>query len=430
MKNLVSTCIILCAVFVGSCNLPQRQNLATAQPTPTALPLPTPTGIFTPTPAVIQGTVRIWHSLSEAEILILEQATRLFGEIYPDVLFDVIYVPSHDLKERYETETREGTGPTILMGPAAWGQSLFEAGLVADLTGQISENLLSSLNSPALESGKLFGAQVGLPYTMRGVVLYRNKDLITIRADTFDELALLAQSSTQGEIIGAVLERGFLYSGAHLAGIGGRLADETGAPAFNDERGQAWLELLGLFEQAGPPSFMSDEDLVAFKQGHVGWIIDGTWNLLDIASAIGANNLAVDPWPNYHDGKLSGYVMADNLYLSSKIDENQRLAGIKFIEFFLADQVQSLFLESEQIPASLAVEPSLTITSTLLTDAIIALQGGTPYPILPAMELYTLNMEIALRAYLFEGMPAKDALQLAFDSIQSALLQANTTPTP
>ncbi len=65
---------------------------------------------------------------------VLAQIIKNFQAIYPDVLFDVLYVPVDNLQARYIQDTEEGIGPTLLMGPAEWGPALFESGLVTDLS--------------------------------------------------------------------------------------------------------------------------------------------------------------------------------------------------------------------------------------------------------------------------------------------------------
>ena len=105
------------------------------------------------------------------------------------------------------------------------GLSCFKSGLVADLSTLVNENLVATLNQPALEAAKLDDKLVGLPYSIQGVVLYRNKDIVTLAPNNFDDFVTLAQTASQGDVIGAFLERSFFYSAGHLAGLGGQLMD-------------------------------------------------------------------------------------------------------------------------------------------------------------------------------------------------------------
>jgi maltose-binding protein MalE len=379
---------------------------------------------------VIGGTVSIWHSWDEASMPALVQIIAEFQQQYPNVLFDVLYVPAQDLQARFAEETRNGSGPTVLLGPAEWGPPLYDDGLIENLSGLVSEERLAALNQPALGEGIYADATIGLPVSLQGVVLYRNKDIITISASTFDELVTLAQTSTEGEVIGAILERSFFYSGGHLEGVGGQLMDANYQPAFNDARGLAWIEMLGRFAEAGPPNDFSDEDLERFKEGKVGWIIDGTWNMHNLAAAIGPEKLAIDPWPGYEDGRMSGYVMAENVYLSEAATPETRTAAVRFIDYLLSPEAQTHLAEVQRIPAVSGVTVDDPISGPLITQAMAALAGGATYPPVPQIAYYNLNLEIALRSIFLDGVAPSQALQTAEDAIL-ADLQANfPTPTP
>lgn len=391
-------------------------------PAPTLLSTPAPT----PKATVVRGVVSIWHAWGEEQVPALVQIIAEFQKVNPNVLFDVLYVPAEHLQARYETEAREGGGPTILLGPAEWGPALFDAKLTSDLSAIIPEEVLGTLNAAALDEARYDDALIGAPYAIHGVVLYRNHDIITLNPVTFDELVALAQASTQGEEIGAILERSFFYSGAHLEGIGGQLMGNDYLPAFNDPFGLAWINLLKRFEEAGPPNYYTDEDLQRFKEGNVGWIIDGTWNMQELAEAIGAKNLAIDPWPRYEDGHLSGYVRAQNLYMNAGVKEDNLLATEKFIEHFLSPASQAFLAEAGYIPSVKTVP----LEDTLIEQAMLALADGTAYPVVPEMAYYSLNMDICLRAIFEEGADPAEALQSAAEAIAEDIQQSQATSTP
>lgn len=418
-KNpLIISCILCLAIILASCSRLNPTSTPTSPSVPTATPTRPATAVPTPTETIIQGTVSIWHSLSENELPALVQIIKNFKPLYPNVYFDVLYVPQQDLQERFITESREGGGPSLLLAPAEWGPALYDAGAVVNLVSLIQEEQLAAINAPALEQGLFHGLLIGLPYSISGVVLYRNKDILTLQADTFEELATFAQSSTQGEIVGAVLERSFLYSGAHLIGLGGQLMDANGTPMFNNVSGVGWVELLRSFSTAGAPTFLTDADLQAFKEGRAGWIIDGTWSLNDLAATLGAEKLAIDPWPSFGEGRLSGFVMAENLYINSHTRSDQLEATWKFVLHLLSPESQAYLAEIGRIPAVSGVNVPQTSQGALIAQAMTALEGGTAYPILPVMDVYTAQMDAALRLIFEAGVPPLQALNDASNTIQ------------
>jgi maltose-binding protein MalE len=207
--------------------------------------------------------------------------------------------------------------------------------------------------------------------------------------------------------------------------------DAQRLPAFNDAKGLEWLDLLRQFEAAGPPNYFSSVAIDTFKEGRVGWIIGGTWELAGLAEAVGAQNLAIDAWPRYGDGALSGYVQAENVYLSANAEGQHQQASLDFIEYFLSAEAQSQLVDIGLFPASTGVQVVDMTTGHLVNQALDALSGGTTYPVVPEMEIYNTQMEIALKSF-YDGAPAEQALAAAEGAIleQMGLLQGTPTPTP
>lgn len=412
-----------------------ESEAATAMPTDETQGLqkavtPTPTLAPSATPELLRGTVRLWHSWNEEQMPVLEQILDAFSAEYPGVLFDVLYVPQDNLPKQFEIAYQEGNAPDLILGPAQWGPALFQAGMLADLNSLADDSLLASINPAALQAARYQEAITGLPYTQQGVVLYRNKALIPQAATTFDQLAMLAKSATQGEIIGADLETGLFYSGGHLEGIGGKWLNADGTPAINDERGVDWLELIKSFTQAGSIEYLSDRDLELFKEGRVGFIIDGTWNLQALTDTLGQENLAVDPWPSYQGGSLAGFILPENIYMSSASRDNNRQAAWKFIEHLLSPDAQSQLGSAGSIPVVSGVKVIDPRRELLLNQVLTALAGGVAYPTDPDFQFYLTPLDIALQSALIGENDPAEALRVAANAIQSALAQAKATPTP
>lgn len=383
----------------------------------------TPRSAPSPTVEMMQGTISLWHAWDDDQLPALLGIIASFQETYPGILFDVLYVPPQNLYDRYFLAASEGGGPSILLATAEWGPQLFDAGLVADLTGRPNPATLERLSPPALGTGQYRGSLISLPYSQRGVVLYRNRQIIPESPTTFDDLIRLAQLLTEGDQIGAILERSPYFAGGHIYGFGGSLMDEDNYPMFNTPAGLAWVELLQTFAQAGPPDYFTDNDLDLFRQGRVGFVIDGTWNRYNLAEAIGVAYLEIDPWPVHDHGALAGFVHADNLYLNAKSSEaTARLAWL-FIEHMLSEESQALLGPTSLIPVV-----DITLESKLADQALNALAGGVTYPIQPQFSVYLDPLDQALRSVFDSGVPREQALQTAEEAIRTAL--QNTSPAP
>lgn len=405
--------LLLLSLILPACQATPTATPATPTPAPTATLPPPPT--VTPTPVLDQGTISIWHSLEEPDISTLVLVIADFQNLYPDIQFDVLYLPENILLERYAQAAQEGGRPSILLAPAAWMGDLAQAGLVADLTGLLDASLTGRINAAALETGRIGGFQIGLPYQIEGTVLFRNNDLIPDVPATWEDLAAAAQAVTQGEVVGAYLERGFYYAGAHLQGLGGALQDAAGQPAFNNEAGRQWLELLQAFAQVGPVDYLTSQDVDKFKALQVGFVIDSTTNREALISALGYDDLSIDPWPVVGAGRLAGYLQAQAIFLNSHITEDVRQISWKFAHFMLSPEAQARFSKIGRIPAVL----DAPLEDPLIAQAVTALRGNVAAPA-NFNELYQTAMDTYLPAF-YAG---ESTVQETLDNIEAAIRAA------
>ncbi|GAB4477081.1 MAG: maltose/maltodextrin ABC transporter substrate-binding protein MalE [Anaerolineales bacterium] len=425
--------------FLNAACRPQRQSgKSTLTPTSTATTLPTPT--LTPTPAVLNGTISIWHSWDETQRAALFRTISVFQSLYPQVQFDVLYVPAIDLVNRFEEALSQGAGPTLLIAPAHWGARFYEQGYVLELDRYDISAIAENLNEAALETGVYRGKRICLPITMNGVVLYRNKNLIPTTAQTFEQLRAFATTATESGIVGADLERSFFFSGGHLVGLGGLLLTADGLPAFQQEDyhfALEWLELLKAFEQVGMTEYNSDNDLKLFQQGRVGLIVEGSWNRYLIAGEVGPLNLAIDPWPTYQDGYLAGFVQSEGIFLTRNIQHEQNDLSWLFVQTLYTSEALSGLGNVGLIPAIRSNQLAdhggpITIGDPFITQSITALEKGIAYPTAPEMEIVQKQMDSILRAVLFQGMNHRVALQLAYERILEEIntSRQNSTSSP
>lgn len=360
----------------------------------------------------VSGTITLWHAWKENEIESLNEVIAAFQALNPDAKFDTLYVPFDDLKGKYETATATGGGPTVLIGAADWGPGFYDASLVADLSADLDAKFIDTINEAALGAVQYKDALIGLPQTLKGVVLFRNKTIVPEAATSLDDLIAKAKAATAGDVQGATLEYGFFFSAAHLDAVGGKLLETNGDPAFNNAKGVEWVNEIVKFKDAGTYFNYSDDDVNLFKAGKSGMIIDGTWNTASLADAIGADNLAIDPWPK----GLSGYVQTENIYLNENATGADREAGLAFIKFFLSEEAQNLLAnptKAGHIPATKGVE----VTDPLMKASVEAFAGGAAFPVIPEMGAYWDPLNNALKKAVDEGVDPAVALQEAYDLV-------------
>lgn len=381
------------------------------------------------TPPAYGGTVTIWHSWSSSEAAALMQVVAAFQKSYPEVRFDLLVLPESDLLTRYEVESYNGGGPSLLIGPSDWTAYLIDRQLVENLTPYVSSVFSRTIFPAALGTGQYRDQLACLPLNLSGVLLYRNKQIIPEPADSLDELLAQATSATRAGKVGAYLDRGFSFSFAHLYGLGGRLVDDNGAPAFQEQDYRfslAWIDLLRSFEQPGAYAFNDEKDTSLFKQNRAGYLIDGSWNLNTLANAIGAENLAIDPFPSIPQGYLSGYVKAESLYLNintARISSADHLATLRFMGYLMTAPVQEYLAELGYIPSLLTARSA----DPLLLQAHAALARSTAYPPVlfsrdgAVLFIYQDTLNAALLDILYNAATPRPALERAFQDITQRL---------
>jgi arabinogalactan oligomer/maltooligosaccharide transport system substrate-binding protein len=355
-------------------------------------------------------TLTLWHSLKDTETAGLTEIISAYTAEHPNVTIELLFSPFDDLRNKFETAAATGEGPDLLIGADDWGPAMYDAQLVADL----SDVPTDGVNEAALSVGQYNGAQVMLPYVLKGVVLYRNTALQPEPVSSWDEMLALGQAGTSDDTTVALLEVGSFFSYGHLYAQGGALMNADGTPAFNTPEGVAWLNMQKDFVALGAEAWYTDNDVILFKEGKVGWIIDGTWNLGDLSASLG-DDLAIDPWP----AGMSGFVQTGAVFLSYNAEGAKAEAGKDFIAYLLTEDAQTAFYNADGafIPSNVNV----AVDDPLREQALEAFNGGIGWIVAPAMGAYWGPMETAQRSVISDGADPATALATAEEAVNTAL---------
>jgi maltose-binding protein MalE len=398
------------------------QGSGTPFANPTEQPPPLP---LSPPPA--GSSVTIWHSWGLTETDALQSIVQSFQRLYPDVTFSLQYIPLDDLFSKYYEAAYLGEGPSLLLGPSKWGAELFNETLITNLKPYVPEDYLTNINPAALSSGEYRDSLISLPLSQQGLLMFRNSSIISTSPSSMDELTILSHDATHSGIVGSYLERGSYFSSPAIIGLGGHLMDENGYPAFNDAFGLEWFDLLEAYDKAGAVTFNTNLDLDKFKQGRVGIIIDGSWNISMLAQSIGTDNLAIDPWPTYGTGHMSGWVVADSIYLNTSTIGNDRFAALSFMGYLLDPNVQMHLAEVGHIPSVMTTQPR----DTFIQQAMVAFSRGEPYPYATdesLLSIYWNALDIAIKDVFEHGIEPAMALQMAENNITQRVEEMEEVP--
>jgi maltose-binding protein MalE len=395
--------------------------------TPTELPktaTPQPTATLDPK-ALMTGTVRLWLDWNPAELESLQKVITAFLEEYPGVTIAIAYYPNDELRSELEMAITEGTAPTIIFGHSGWGPELWREGRLLDLTIQLANDPLSSIDPLAWNQVNYDGAVIGLPLERQGIVLYRNRSIVGEAAATLAELVSMGQELKGDQIVGFGLDFGFINSASQISVCDGDFFDKEGNLNLEDQVGYCWLRLMRTLRNAGRVWFNSDEDLTLFIRGGSGWLIESTLESHQLSSFAGVRDLVVDPWPAYSETgrRMAGFVWTENLYLIKDSSRDDVEATWAFARFLLSPEVQ-LMLSDPEGANHLPALRNLVLDDALQIQMITSLSSGVPLPLRPNLHLYIEPLEGAVRAVAIQGASPELALDIALKKIEQALISA------
>jgi maltose-binding protein MalE len=386
----------------------------TLEPTPTVKQEETEAPQETQETAVeLPCTISLWHSFNENEIESLLSVSSTYKEIHPDVEFDFMYNPNFDIRNKYETAVKTGGGPSILVGDGDWGPPFHDGSLIQDLSSFAAAETLNELNPAALSTVQYGDSLIGLPLNLKGVLMYRNTNIMSEAPETYSDLINSAQSTTTGDLVGAYLDYGLYFSGGHLEAIGGSLLDAEGDPAFNDDKGIEWVEMLKRYGEAGPIELNNENDLNLFREGRVGVIIEDLSVAQGLEDAIGEDNLVIDEWPI----GMSGYIKADVIYLNSNLSGHDLECGWSFMKYLISVDAQEVFSD----PSMAGFIPSvqgINLSDILQKQAANAFAQAVPLPVIPEMSVYWEPLNFALQSVIEFDIDPSEALTAAEQTIK------------
>lgn len=196
---------------------------------------------------------------------------------------------------------------------------LAERELAQDLAPFIgtAEQATAAGFTPSLRAlGQARGKQYGLAFAASAPVIYANADLVRRGGGNPDAFP----TDWDGVIaLGAAIKRAAADSDdlyyhffgsdwmwqAAIGSFGGRVLDNDGVPAFDDERGLMAGRLLKRFHAAGHPRYNRNEAQQSFAAGRLGLMIDSSAFLANVQRSVGDRfPLAVRAFPiaNQADG--------------------------------------------------------------------------------------------------------------------------------
>jgi maltose-binding protein MalE len=403
--------VIILVVLLTSCSGPgaslDSESIAETEAAMTLSPQMTvqPPALLTPVATFESSSeLRLWLSWDARDLPVMDRVIQLFAAEYPNVLIRVTYVRESELISSLR-DAPYGEGPTVFLGSSDLGPGLWDNGRIQELGDLVSSELHTDILPIAWSQAVYEGQVVGIPMSLEGVLLYRNRDLVLTPAEDVNELVSTSISlANQGLAIGSALDFGFLFSVSQLQACDGAIYAADDTMGFAGDTGRCWLQLVKRLSESGRVTINTDVDQDLFVSGESAWLIDLAENAPGLIDAIGEDNLAIDNWPIYEvtQESMGGFVWTESAFIPVGITPTETATAWSFISFMLTPQVQ-LLLADPNGAWHIPVLDDLELENGLQIQVTESLMQGIPLPLKSSLTQCAMGLENAVRLVAQQG---------------------------
>jgi multiple sugar transport system substrate-binding protein len=220
------------------------------------------------------------------------QVATEFMAANPNIKVEMTFVPYEQVHDKFVTGMA-ATPPAydVVMVDVIWYDEFIKAGYLADVTAKTSPNMRQNIFPTAWNVVTRGGKAYGAPWLLDTKYLYYNKDMLAQAGfnappKTWEELLTQAKAVKDKGLVEypivwswAQAEASICDFTALLYGNGGKFLDDSGKPAFNDDKGVAvltWMKKTlddGLSNPASPTD-LENNVLDVFNQGKAAFALN------------------------------------------------------------------------------------------------------------------------------------------------------------
>lgn len=372
-------------------------------------------GGATETGAQAEGpvSVMIWHGFIETEEQTLRAVVDRFNEQNAGITVDLLAVPFDQLQNKFQTEAAAGGGPALVIGPQDRMAGYQQAGLLREIDD--STDFIDELVPASVDGGRIGGQLVGIPVSNKVVALVYNRDLVGSEPRNFSELS--AKVAEHGIAITADWFHNYMWGPA----FGATFLDENNKVVIDQEEGvEAYTFFKELSTAPGVVYDGNDGDMdTLFRQGGVGFRIQGPWASGDYIADLGAENVGVMAFPAVPGGdRPRPWNQSEVVSVNVNATDAEYDAAMEFLAYFTSAEIQKEFLDKANwIPANASVDTS---SNPVVGGFLKQVEFSDPFPVVPELGATWEPMGNAITQIL-EGVKTPDeALAEAADLINRA----------
>lgn len=319
--------------------------------------------------------ITFWHAYgtgSQEEVAMTKLVEQAAKDL-PELKINVLQIPFNDIFNKYRTDVAAGSGPDMFIAPNDSLGDDARASLIADITDLVSGKL-GDYTDIAVGGMTVNGKVYGVPETIKGVAMFYNKDLVSAPPKTTDELLAAIKSGVNGG-----MSFGCYHSWGFFNAYGGKVFDDQFQ--FLTDQGTGMADAMTFLKasfdalKANNMLFKSDQDATPpFKEGKLGFILNGNWMLADYQTALG-DKLGVTPLPAGPKGPASPLVGVDGFYINP--NSTNKEAAIKLALYLTNAASQKVMMDGA---GHVPVRKDVQISNTLVKAFYDALGAGTIRP--------------------------------------------------
>lgn len=338
-------------------------------------------------PASDVTEVTFWHAYGtgSAEEIALAKLLEQAATDLPQYKINVLQVPFNDIFNKYDTDVAAGGGPDMFIAPNDNLGNQVRTGTIRDITELAAGKLgdYSELSKGGMMyDGKLYG----VPESLKAVVFWYNKDMISTPPATTDDLKALMEGGTPVSI-----SYGCYHHWGFFGSFGGQIFDDS----FNfvtDDANQAKMtdaisylnDLYQISKENNWPKNDSD-GLAPFTEGTVAAITNGNWAMGDYQKALG-DKLGVAPIPAGPGGASNPLLGVDGYYFNPNSQNAE--AALEVALYLTNAAAQTMMMnEAGHVPANTKVE----VTDPLIQGLLDAFSTSYFRPQVEALGGYWSN---------------------------------------
>ncbi len=334
--------------------------------------------------SAIQGRILLWHAWTEQETAVLNEILGRFKEIHPGATIkQQSFASQEELRRAFEAAADSGLGPDLLLGPNDWIRPLADQGFIADISGEISEDILQRYMEATLAEVRYGDGLYGLPQSLNTLALYYNRAIVDTPPRTLDEL--LAQAAA-GKLV--TMGTSFYDAFWGVQAFGGQLMDPEGRVILDQGGFANWLAWLEMAREAPGMILDTNRDALRarFLEGGVAYYVGDAREYPTIAESLGSDQVGVAPLPAGPNGPAGPFLSVQAFLFNSASSTNQRRVALEVAQFVTnAEQSATLMRRVGQVPANVQVRINPRLNPVVNSFATQA-RTAVPVPNVPQMD--------------------------------------------